>query len=113
MIDQTYGHLAPDAEQQERLLLDGYDERLNRDAEADWALNGHTPPAQMPGYPALMRSAGERTRTSKGFRPTGPKPAASSSSATPALFPGYVLARPVRLSGDAWNQRGGGYIRQR
>jgi hypothetical protein len=28
--------------------------------------------------------AGERTRTSKGFRPTGPKPAASASSATPA-----------------------------
>jgi hypothetical protein len=30
-------------------------------------------------------SAGERTRTSKGFRPTGPKPAASASSATPAI----------------------------
>ena len=25
MIDQTYGHLAPDAEEQERLLLDAYD----------------------------------------------------------------------------------------
>src|SRR5665647_2658764 len=31
-----------------------------------------------------MPSAGERTRTSKGFHPTGPKPAASTSSATPA-----------------------------
>jgi hypothetical protein len=28
--------------------------------------------------------AGERTRTSKGFRPTGPKPVAYASSATPA-----------------------------
>lgn len=27
MIDQTYGHLAPDAEEQERLLLDAYDLR--------------------------------------------------------------------------------------
>ena len=27
MIDQTYGHLAPDAEEQERLLLDAYDSR--------------------------------------------------------------------------------------
>jgi hypothetical protein len=34
MIDAHYGHLAPDAEQQERLLLDGYDERLNRDSES-------------------------------------------------------------------------------
>lgn len=25
MIDATYGHLAPDAEEQERSLLDGYD----------------------------------------------------------------------------------------
>jgi hypothetical protein len=25
MIDATYGHLAPDAEEQERLLLDAYD----------------------------------------------------------------------------------------
>ena len=29
-------------------------------------------------------SAGERTRTSKGFRPTGPKPVAFANSATPA-----------------------------
>jgi hypothetical protein len=29
-------------------------------------------------------NAGERTRTSKGRSPTGPKPAASTSSATPA-----------------------------
>src|SRR5438067_10944258 len=38
--------------------------------------------------PALKRtttaSAGERTRTSKGFRPTGPKPVAFANSATPA-----------------------------
>jgi hypothetical protein len=27
MIDQTYGHLAPDAEEQERMLLDDYDTR--------------------------------------------------------------------------------------
>jgi integrase len=27
MIDQTYGHLAPDAEEQERILLDAYDSR--------------------------------------------------------------------------------------
>ena len=27
MIDRTYGHLAPDAEEQERLLLDAYDSR--------------------------------------------------------------------------------------
>jgi integrase len=27
MIDATYGHLAPDAEEQERALLDGFDER--------------------------------------------------------------------------------------
>ena len=25
MIDQTYGHLAPDADDRERLLLDAYD----------------------------------------------------------------------------------------
>jgi integrase len=31
MIDQTYGHLAPDAEAQERLLLDAYDESLGAD----------------------------------------------------------------------------------
>ena len=31
-----------------------------------------------------MASAGERTRTSKGFRPTGPKPVAFANSATPA-----------------------------
>jgi integrase len=29
MIDLTYGHLAPDAEEQERLLLDAYDSREN------------------------------------------------------------------------------------
>ncbi len=40
-------------------------------------------------------SAGERTRTSKGFHPTGPKPAASASSATPAR--GSRIERP----GDA------------
>jgi hypothetical protein len=33
-----------------------------------------------------VTDAGERTRTSKGFRPTGPKPVASASSATPARF---------------------------
>jgi hypothetical protein len=27
MVDLTYGHLAPDAEEQERLLLDAYDSR--------------------------------------------------------------------------------------
>jgi hypothetical protein len=27
MIDATYGHLAPDAEEQERALLDAYDDR--------------------------------------------------------------------------------------
>ena len=31
-------------------------------------------------------NAGERTRTSKGFRPTGPKPVAYASSATPARW---------------------------
>ena len=36
------------------------------------------------GLPPALRHAGERTRTSKGFHPTGPKPAASASSATPA-----------------------------
>jgi hypothetical protein len=34
---------------------------------------------------AKTASAGERTRTSKGFRPTGPKPVAFANSATPAL----------------------------
>src|SRR5919199_1497567 len=33
---------------------------------------------------AAIASAGERTRTSKGFRPTGPKPVAFANSATPA-----------------------------
>ena len=28
MIDVTYGHLAPDAEEQERALLDAYDVRM-------------------------------------------------------------------------------------
>src|SRR6266508_1711323 len=35
-------------------------------------------------WPAQARNAGERTRTSKGASPTGPKPVASTSSATPA-----------------------------
>jgi hypothetical protein len=30
MIDATYGHLAPDAEEHERELLDAYDERAER-----------------------------------------------------------------------------------
>jgi hypothetical protein len=34
---------------------------------------------------AKTASAGERTRTSKGFRPTGPKPVAFANSATPAF----------------------------
>jgi primase-polymerase (primpol)-like protein len=29
MIDATYGHLEPDAEEQERALLNAYDARLN------------------------------------------------------------------------------------
>ena len=33
---------------------------------------------------SLYADAGERSRTSKGFRPTGPEPVASASSATPA-----------------------------
>jgi hypothetical protein len=41
-------------------------------------------------------SAGERTRTSKGFHPTGPKPAASASSATPACLQGYGGLAPHR-----------------
>jgi hypothetical protein len=43
------------------------------------------------------RSAGERTRTSKGFRPTGPKPVAFANSATPA-FLGYRVDRRGRYS---------------
>jgi integrase len=31
MIDATYGHLAPDAEEQERTLLDAFDGRLGTD----------------------------------------------------------------------------------
>ena len=33
MIDQTYGHLAPDAEEREREILDAYDMR-NDEMEA-------------------------------------------------------------------------------
>jgi len=33
MIDAHYGHLAPDAEEQERLILDAYDDRPARQAE--------------------------------------------------------------------------------
>ena len=41
-------------------------------------------------------SAGERTRTSKGFRPTGPKPVASTSSATPARCNQRLAPKPRR-----------------
>src|SRR5262249_61133281 len=37
-----------------------------------------------PAHSRTSPSAGERTRTSKGFRPTGPKPVAFANSATPA-----------------------------
>jgi hypothetical protein len=33
MIDQTYGHLAPDAEDRERELLDAYDAAGDRSRE--------------------------------------------------------------------------------
>jgi len=33
MIDQTYGHLAPDAEERERDLLDAYDETFGQLAD--------------------------------------------------------------------------------
>ena len=42
-------------------------------------------PASRPA--AASTDAGERTRTSKSFRSTGPKPVASTSSATPAFRP--------------------------
>jgi integrase len=35
MIDQTYGHLAPDAEERERELLDAYDAEATREAGAE------------------------------------------------------------------------------
>lgn len=41
--------------------------------------------AALAGIP-LKSDAGERTRTSTDFRPPGPKPGASTSSATPARF---------------------------
>ena len=41
-------------------------------------------PAVVPETRRTSASAGERTRTSKGFRPTGPKPVAFANSATPA-----------------------------
>jgi hypothetical protein len=34
MIDQTYGHLAPDAEERERELLDAYDTAASDSDEA-------------------------------------------------------------------------------
>jgi hypothetical protein len=34
MIDATYGHLAPDADERERLLLDAFDEREAEVADA-------------------------------------------------------------------------------
>jgi hypothetical protein len=33
MIDATYGHLAPDAEEAERALLDAYDQPDRREAD--------------------------------------------------------------------------------
>jgi integrase len=35
MIDETYGHLAPDAEERERELLDAYDETFGQLSDAD------------------------------------------------------------------------------
>ena len=40
--------------------------------------------AERRGLPALLLSTGERTRTSKTLGPPGPKPGASTNSATPA-----------------------------
>src|SRR6266540_980707 len=42
------------------------------------------------------RSAGERTRTSKGLRPMGPKPIAYTSSATPAQLHCAASSRRTR-----------------
>jgi hypothetical protein len=33
MIDTTYGHLAPDAEEQERILLDAFDSKFREAAK--------------------------------------------------------------------------------
>src|SRR5215510_2056161 len=53
-------------------------------SEATGHLIGQRPETLAREIPAKRPSAGERTRTSKGRSPTGPKPAASSNSATPA-----------------------------
>src|SRR5207249_7233782 len=45
-------------------------------------------------------SAGERTRTSKGFRPTGPKPVAFANSATPALGAPFTRRLQSRARGN-------------
>ena len=36
MIDRTYGHLAPDAEDYERGLLDAFDAKAEALGEASW-----------------------------------------------------------------------------
>ena len=81
-------------------LVDGMTRPLLDAADAGARARLPTVP-DMRGHGSRARgNAGERTRTSKGFHPTGPKPAASASSATPARFKdraaGYaaVMATP-------------------
>ena len=57
---------------------------MDRAADFESACGGSSPPGAKWVPAAARRFAGERTRTSKGASPPGPKPGASTSSATPA-----------------------------
>lgn len=63
-----------------------------------WAPSGHRPRLDHRASAHQSADAGERTRTSRGLRPTGPKPVASTSSATPA----GVRNDSPRVDGPSW-----------
>lgn len=46
MIDRTYGHLAPDAEEYERGLLDAYDDRTVGEDVTETDRDDHASPGQ-------------------------------------------------------------------
>jgi integrase len=55
MIDATYGHLAPDAEEQERALLDAWDDGV-AESEAIEASRGPGQPTRGKGHDSLGRA---------------------------------------------------------
>jgi integrase len=70
MIDDTYGHLAEDAEAQDRELLDAYDAANNGRGHALWA---RTSPAMATAMPRWHEKA-PRMRGCRGARPRGFEP---------------------------------------